>query len=85
MALAQFRDNVLAAAKGPGSTWAMHQVCTLLQSPSSLCVLCPCITDENSRCSLLCMTGDLHALGVAMERRGGCGNVYVHPSAVALS
>ena len=49
----------------------MRDVCTLLEGAWSLRVLCPC--------------GDLHALGVAMERRGGHGNVYVHPSAMNLS
>ena len=31
IALAQFRDNILVAAKGAGSSWAMQDVCGLLQ------------------------------------------------------
>ena len=73
MALAQFRDNVLVAAKGPGSTWAMSDVCALLQRAWPLRVLCLGITESNADCTLQCTAGDLHASGVAMERRGGCG------------
>ena len=36
-------------------------------------------------CSLICLTGDLYALGVAMERCDSHGEVCVHPSAMTPS
>ena len=82
ISLAQFRDNILVASKGPGSSWAMVDVCNILQRAWSLRVLCPCISDSVDTCQLTCMSGQLHALGVAMNRRDGYGEVYVHPSAL---
>ena len=82
IALAQFRDNILVAAKGAGSSWAMQDVCGLLQQVWSLRVLCPYISDDVTTCQLCCMTGDLCALGVAMKQRAGYGEIYVHPSAM---
>ena len=82
IALAQFRDNILIAAKGPG---AMSDVCLLLQHAWSLRGLCPCINDVVSDCQLYCMKGEQYALGIAMERRRGWGTVYVHPSALTPS
>ena len=79
LALAQYCDNVLVAAKGTGSTWAMHDVCAILQNIWSLRVPCPCITNDTPVCHLTCMPGDLFALGVSMERLGGHGQVTVHP------
>ena len=63
----------------------MSDVCLLLQHAWSLRVLCPCIKDHVSDCHLCCMTGQLYALGMAMERRRGWGIVYVHPSALTSS
>ena len=80
ISLAQFRDNILVASPGLGNSWAMADVCNILQRAWSLRVLCPCISDSIDTCQLTCMSGHLHALGVAMERRDGYGEVYVHPS-----
>ena len=82
VSLAQFRDNILVASKGLGSSWAMADVCNILQRAWSLRVLCPCISNSVNTCQLTCMSGQLHAPGVAMERRDGYGEVYVHPSAL---
>ena len=81
IALAPFRDNVRVAAKGPGASWAMPDVYLLLQHAWSLRVPCPCINGIYE-CQLRCMTGELYALRVAMERRRGWGTVYVHLSAL---
>ena len=67
----QFRDNILVAAKGPGASFAMSDVCLILQHAWSARVLCPCINDTVSHCHLCCMIGELYALGIAMERRRG--------------
>ena len=85
IALAHFKDNILVAAKGPGASWAMCDVCLLLQHAWSLRVLYPCINDHVSDCRLCCMTGELYALGIAMDWRRGWGTVYVHPSALTSS
>ena len=85
IALAQFRDNILVAAKGPGTSWAMTDVCKLLQHVWSLRVLCPCISDCVHECQLCCMTRNLYALGIGMERHHGWGTMYVHPSALTGS
>ena len=85
IALAQFRDNVIVASKGLGASWAMLDVCKLLQHAWSLRVLCPCISEHVHDCQLTCMNGDLYTLGIATERRCGWGTVYVHPSAVNTS
>ena len=60
----------------------MVDVCNILQCAWTLRVLCPCISDSITACQLTCMSGHLHALGVAMEWRDGYGEVYVHPSAL---
>ena len=83
LALAQFRDNILVAATGPGSTWTMRDVCGILQRIWSLCVLCPCISDENPVRRLTCMSGDMFALGIAMERRGSHGHVSTQQMAIS--
>ena len=85
IALAQFRDNILVAAKGLGISWAMTDVCKLLQHVWSLRVLCPCISDSVHKCQLSYMTGNLYAMGIGMERHHGWGTMYVHPSALTGS
>ena len=77
--LAHFRDNILVAAKGPGASWAMSDVCLFLQHAWSLRVLCPYINDHGCDCQLCCMTRELCALGTAMNRQCGWGTPYVHP------
>ena len=57
IALAQFKDNILVSAKGPGASWAMSDVCLLVQHAWSLRVLCPCINDHVSDCYVLCDRG----------------------------
>ena len=67
---------------GAGSSWAMADVCNIVQRAWTLRVLCPCISDSITACQLACMSGHLHALGVAMERPDSYREVYVHPSAL---
>ena len=42
VALQQFRDNVMVAAKGPAPNLAMYPVCQALEGAWNLHVLCPC-------------------------------------------
>ena len=74
VALQQFRDNVMVAAKGPRPQTTMYTVCLTLQSAWKLDVLCPC-RDKNPQavCYGACMTNSVHCMGVS---------VYVSPVAV---
>ena len=49
LALAQFRDNIMVAAKGPGSTWAMRDI-TLFQVPRRV--------DRNMAVAAMSLHGD---------------------------
>ena len=57
VALRQFRDNVMVAAKGPAPHTTMYTVCHTLEAAWGLDVQCPC-RDKNPAavCSGACMT-----------------------------
>ena len=73
LALAQFRDNVVVAAAGPGSVDAMRNVCEPFNSVWKLPVLCPCMQKPGDPCNTKCMRQDLRALGICMHRAHGQG------------
>ena len=81
MALAQFRDNIIVASRGPRAADAMREVCGTLSTVWKLPVLCPCMDKPTDRCKSMCMTGELRALGICMHRANGQGSCVAHPSA----
>ena len=81
MALAQFRDKIVVVAAGQGASSAMQDVCDTLTEIWNLRVLCPCMKEPDDQCTSLCMSQDLHALGICMHCANGKGSCVAHPSA----
>ena len=81
MALAQFRDNIIVASRGPRAADTMREVCDTLSAMWKLPVLCPCMDKPTEQCKSLCMTSELRALGICMHRENGQGSCVAHPSA----
>ena len=81
LALAQFRDNIVIACRGPRTTQAVRDVCGTLTNIWKLPVLCPCMKNPGDPCKEKCMTQELRAPGICMHRAGGRGTCVAHPSA----
>ena len=83
VALQQFHDNLMVAAKGPTPHSAMYTVCKTMQSIWGLKVLCPC-RDKNPDlvCHGKCMTSIVRCMGVSIYVSPSCTLAYAHPNAL---
>ena len=83
LALQQFCDNLVVAAKGPNARHSMSLVCTVMQDVSGLKVECECRDkDETVVCVGVCMRDSLTAMGVTILRGAPEVCVHAHPNAL---
>ena len=83
VALQQFRDNLMVAAKGPTAKTAMYTVCQTMESIWGLHVLCPC-RDKNLDlvCHGDCMGSTVRCMGVSIYVSLSCTLTHAHPNAL---
>ena len=83
VALQQFRDNVMVAAKGPAPHLAMYPVCQALEQAWNLHVLCPC-RDKNPSavCRGSCMGTSVRCMGVTVYVSTDAVFCHSHPNAL---
>ena len=83
VALQQFRDNLMVAAKGPTPHTTMYAVCTTMESIWDLRVLCPCRDkDPTLVCHGACMSPSVRCMGVSIYVSPGCCVTHAHPNAL---
>ena len=83
LALQQFRDNLVVAAKGPNAKDSMSLVCTVMQSIWNLKVVCECRDkDDTVVCVGACMRDRLTAMGVTILLGAPEVCAHAHPNAL---
>ena len=83
VALRQFRDNLLVAAKGPSPQTAMYPVCMTMESIWNLRVLYPCRDKDLSLvCHGRCMQPTVWCMGVSIYVSPTCTLAHTHPNAL---
>ena len=83
VALRQFRDNLMVAAKGPSPQSTMYPVCMAMEDIWNLRVLCPC-RDKNpdALCQGSCMTNRVRCMGVTIFVSPEGTLSHAHPNAL---
>ena len=67
VALRQFRDNLMVAAKGPSPHTTMYPMCMTMEAVWNLRVLCPCRNkNPDLVCHGACMTNRVRCMGVSI-------------------
>ena len=81
VALQQFRDNLMVAAKGPTPKTAMYTVCCTMESIWGLRVVCPCLDkDPNLVCHGDCMGPPVRCVSIYVSP--SCTLAHAHPNAL---